>query len=406
MDLKNYCSLTRNRFEIDPERDAEWYFGNRKVNEELIKRIRNDFLVRGVPKCGILGRFGFGKTHTLCHLKYLFQSNVNDYPAVPFTMRIAPYDEGIAETSGWQYIHGKMLDAIGERFLREVVRDFDKLPETRRGELSSEMMKIFKFGDENLKTSLSNLLSAYFLREVKSTLAAWQWLKADKITKATDLGDVGVKKTLETGGDMLNVILNIGNLVRKVRKTGIVFLMDEAQALNEVKKRRRNEIHDAFLQLAEPYNADVGFVIAYFGTGQQQIPDVFSKPDDILSRLGVSQSNIQEAIKDLKDLIKTKDDLRKFIDNVLNGLIDKEKARKLINQKGLSGKVKPQQLPFTEEALDRIAQVLYQKEPNRNPRMIINTLATLSAEAYQKGKAENKYILATREFVDPLIKDL
>jgi hypothetical protein len=299
-----------------------------------------------------------------------------------------------------------MLDAIGERFLREVVRDFDKLPETRRGELSSEMMKIFKFGDENLKTSLSNLLSAYFLREVKSTLAAWQWLKADKITKATDLGDVGVKKTLETGGDMLNVILNIGNLVRKVRKTGIVFLMDEAQALNEVKKRRRNEIHDAFLQLAEPYNADVGFVIAYFGTGQQQIPDVFSKPDDILSRLGVSQSNIQEAIKDLKDLIKTKDDLRKFIDNVLNGLIDKEKARKLINQKGLSGKVKPQQLPFTEEALDRIAQVLYQKEPNRNPRMIINTLATLSAEAYQKGKAENKYILATREFVDPLIKDL
>ena len=48
--------------------------------------------------------------------------------------------------------------------------------------------------------------------------------------------------------------------------------------------------------------------------------------------------------------------------------------------------VKPEQLPFTQEALDRTVEVLYEKEPNRNARMIINTLATLSAEAYQKGK--------------------
>ena len=99
------------------------------------------------------------------------------------------------------------------------------------------MMKVFKFGDENLKASLANLLSAFFLREVKSTLPAWQWLKADKITKGADLEDKGVKKMLDTGGDMLNVVLNIGNLVRRVRGSGIVFFMDEAQALSEVKKR-------------------------------------------------------------------------------------------------------------------------------------------------------------------------
>ena len=73
MDLKEYCCLNRNRFAIDPESDSEWYFGNRQVSEDLLDRITNDFLVRGVPKCGILGRFGYGKTHTLNHLKYLFQ---------------------------------------------------------------------------------------------------------------------------------------------------------------------------------------------------------------------------------------------------------------------------------------------------------------------------------------------
>jgi len=405
MDLKEYCCLNRNRFEIDPEEDAAWYFGNRQVSQELLSRIRSDFLVRGVPKCGILGRFGFGKTHTLFHLKYLLEQDCKTYPAVPFILRIAPYDETTAGLSGWKYIHGKMLDAIGETFLREIVRDFDNLPGPRTSELSLEMMKAFKFGDENLKSSLSSLLSAFFLREVKSTLPAWQWLKADKITKSGDLEDKGVKKMLDTGGDMLNAVLNIGNLVRKVRGTGIVFFMDEAQALNEVKKRTI-EIHDAFLQLAEADNTDVGFVIAYFGTGLATIPKVFSTPDDILSRLGVSQSNIHVAIKDLLRLISTKDDLRNFVNEVLGALINKDNATKLINDLNLTGTVKPEQLPFTDEALGRIVQVLYEKEQNRNARMIINSLATLSAEAYQKGKSLNKYVVADGEFIEPLIKDL
>lgn len=405
MDLKEYCCLNRPRFEIDPEKDAEWYFGNSKVSEDLFRRVNNDFLVRGIPKCGILGRFGFGKTHTLYHLKYLFDKDRKSYPAIPFVLRIAPYDEGISGLSGWQYIHRKMLDSVGENFLREIVRQFDKLEDTGTGELSQEIVKVFRFGDENLRASFSSILSAYFLREVKSNLAAWQWLKGEKITRTADLEDIGIKKTLDTAGDMLNIVLNLGTLVRKVTGAGIVFLMDEAQALGDVKKRR-TEIHDAFLQLAEPDNVDVGFVIAYFGTGQGAIPQVFSKPDDILSRLGVSQSNVQEAIKDLKDLIVSKEDLKNFILDVLKGLINQEEAKKLISSLSLEDKTKPHILPFNEEAIDRIVDVLYQKEPNRNARMSINTLATLCAEAYQAGKAENKYIILGRDFVDPLIRDL
>jgi hypothetical protein len=405
MDLKNYCCLNRNRFVIDPESDAEWYFGNQQVNNELLTRIRNDFLVRGVPKCGILGRFGYGKTHTLFHLKYLFESEQDTYPAVPLILRIAPYDESTPGLNGLKYIHGKMLDAMGENFMREIVRGFNNLPGSGTGELSTEILKNIKFGDENLKSSLSSLLSAYFLRDVKSTMSAWQWLKGDKITKSNELDDVGVKKNLETAGDMLNVILNIGTLTRIVKGTGIVFLMDEAQALNEVKKRAI-EIHDAFLQMAEPDNSDIGFVFAYFGTGLNAIPKVFSTPDDILSRLGVTQTNIQVAIKDLQRLISTKSDMREFIDNVLCSIIDTEKAQIFINEMKLKEKLKPDQIPFTDDALDRLTQVMYEKEPNRNARMIIQTLAQLSAEAYQKGKRENKYIVADSEFIEPFVRDI
>jgi len=405
MDLKDYCCLNRYRFIIDPESDAEWYFGNEEVNNELLTRINNDFLIRGVPKCGILGRFGYGKTHTLCHLKFLFTKNPTIYPAVPLMLRIAPYDEATSGLGGWKYIHGKMLDSMGEYFLREIVRGFDSLPSTGTGELSSEMQKVFKFGDENLKSSLSSLLAAFFLRDVKSTMSAWQWLKGDKLSKSSDLDDIGVKKNLDTANDMLNVILNIGTIVRKVKGCGIVFLMDEAQSLDEVKKSFI-EIHDAFLQLAEHDNSDVGFVFAYFGTGLSDIPKVIAKPDDILSRLGVTQSNIQVAIKDLQRLIVTRDDMRDFIDKVLKSLIDAEKSKELINKLGISDKVNPNQIPFTEEALNRITQVMYEKEPNRNARMIIQTLASLSAEAYQKGKKENQYVIADEDFIEQYVRDI
>lgn len=398
MELRDYCCLNRPRFRVEPESDSEWYFGNQQVNDELLVRIRDDFDIRGIPKCGLIGRFGDGKTHTLHHIKYLFEKDPTSFPAICFLIRIAPYDERIPDLSGWRYIHGKMLDAMGEDFLRQVVRDFDNLPQSRTAELANEMRKVFSFGDENLNRSLANILSGYFLRETKSTVQAWQWLKGSKIDKGS-AQDLAATKTLETAGDMMSLILNIGNLVRKTTGKGILFLMDEAQALNEVDKRQI-EIHDAFLQLSSDDNQDVGFVIAYFGTGQQAIPTVIAQPDDILSRLGVTRQNIEVAFIDLMRIINTKNDVRDFIANLLSGVKDTKKAEALIKNESISDKVTSANLPFTKDALDRMCEILYQNEQTRNPRMIINEIARVAAAAYHKSKQANKYILADRTVVD------
>lgn len=266
MELKDYCCLNRPRFRVDPESDAEWFFGNKQVSEELLARIRSDFDVRGIPKCGLIGRFGAGKTHILYHIKYLFDKDPDNYPAICFFLRLAPYDERIPDIGGWKYFHGKMLDAIGEDFLRQIVQEFDRLPEDRTADLSEEMKKIFRFGDENLKRSFANVLSGYFLRETRSTVSAWQWLRGSKLEKGVAAQDLGVTKALENANDMIATVLNIGNLVRKTTGKGITLLMDEAQSLKDVEKRHI-EIHDAFLQLADDDNQDVGFVIASFGEG-------------------------------------------------------------------------------------------------------------------------------------------
>ena len=249
------------------------------------------------------------------------------------------------------------------------------------------------------------MLSGYFLRETKSTIPAWQWLRGSKLEKGSAAEDLGATKALETAEDMVNIVMNLGNLVRKTRDKGIVFLMDEAQALGDVKKRD-TEIHHAFLQLTSDYNQDVGFVIAYFAGGVQQIPNVLAKPPDILSRLGVAPQNIGEAVINLMLLINSKDDMRGFISNLLEGVKDMEKAERLISEAGLADKITARNLPFTEDAVGRAVEILFQSEETRNPRMIINQLAGVASAAYHQGKAANQYIIADRALLDSIMQRL
>lgn len=404
MDLREYCGLNRPRFRFDPESDAERYFGNREVSNELLRRISSDFLIRGVPKCGVVGRFGYGKTHTLYHIKYVFETDPELYPAKPFVCRIAPYDESTPGLGGWGYIHSKMLDAMGEGFIREMVRAFDGLPDTRTQPLADAMAGVFRFGPENLRRSLANVLSAYFLRDMRSTMPAWRWLRGQK-PPGQELSRDGVTMWLEHAGDMVDVILNLGAMSRKIWGFGICFLMDEGQALNEVRKREV-EIHDAFLQMAQPDNEDVGFVLAYFGTGHSAIPPVVSTPPDILSRLGVTEANINEAFIDLRRIINSPQDMKEFISNFLSSIRDTEQGAKVVDQFGLGERTSSELLPFDLGALDRIVTILFQVEQLRNPRMIIDSLARVAAAAYQQAKRQGEYVIADQLLLNEVLSAL
>jgi len=383
---------------IDPQLDAEWYFGNSSVQDSIITRLKSDIDVRGVPKFGFIGRFGSGKTHTLFHLKYLFEKTEPYYSSLSFYLRVAPYSEDDSQTRGWSYIHRKIFDSLGESFLRKLVRASDNMPGSRERDLIEVIQEKFKFGDTNLKQSLAYVLSSFFLRDIRDTGEAWCWLRGQGTCQ-------GTTKTLDNSSDMVHILLNIGTLARWALQKPIVLLFDEAQALQDVKKASYVQIHDSFLQLAEPDNQDVGFVLATFGTGADIIPPVIMRPPDIISRLGVTESNLQKAFIDLKDIVRQKNDFLDFAKQVLKSLIDKSKAEELIDTYNLASQVNPNEIPFTDEALNRIAETVSQQEPNRNPRRIIGILAQLASEAYQEAKSTNNYIIADKVFVNARLRD-
>jgi hypothetical protein len=353
--------------------------------------------VRGVPKFGIQGRFGLGKTHNLFHLKYILEQPESPFRSKAFYVRMSPYTEEDPSTRGWVYIHKKILDALGEHFLRELVRAADRQG-ARQEELSDALEKQLKFGDANLRQSLAYVLANYFLREGRETGEAWAWLKGQGTCQ-------GTTKVPETSSDMIYILLNIGTLSRWALQTPIVLLFDEGQALGEVRKASISQVHDSFLQLAERDNTDVGFVLAVFGTGAGILPPVIMEPPDIISRLGVTERDLYRALIDLKDVIRTKDELRQFANDVLTNLVDSRQAGAMISAHNLQG-VTPQTLPFTADGLERIAEVVFGREDNRNPRKVIEVLAGLASNAYQEAKPRNQYILVDRSFADPLLRTL
>lgn len=395
MSFQDYCCLKRPRFVIDPEEDAGWYFGNSKVQDSIFDRLKTDVDVRGVPKFGIVGRFGSGKTHNLFHLRHMFQSEDSIYRFRTFYVKVSPYSEDDSKTRGWAYLHRKIVDAMGEQFLRELVRSADKKG-PRQEELSQMLQKQLKFGDANLKQSLANVLANYFLREGRETGEAWAWLKGDGSCS-------GTTKVPETSSDTVNILLNLGRLSRWALGEAIVLLLDEAQALGEVKKASVAQIHDSFLQLAEPENVDVGFVLAAFGTGGKILPPVIMTPPDIISRLDVTERDLHKAFIDLKDVIRTKEDLRGFADQVLANLVAESEASALISEHHLQG-VNPSQLPFTDDALERISEVVFQHEDSRNPRRIIAALGKLASAGYQEAKTTDAYVVVNRAFADPILR--
>ena len=305
MDFSEYCCLNRPLMRINEETDAHWFFGNKEVEQRVLQRIESDCNTRGVPKCAILGRWGIGKTHTLNHLKWLFETDQGKYKLNPVNMLLAPWDDANPRGNNWGYIHRKMIDAIGEHVLRQIIVTFAKMPAHVGQNLAKLMEDNFRFGDANLKYSLSVVLADNFLMGHKSTSLAWEWLRGGKVAST----ELGVNRPIESVQDMVDVMRNLGILSRKATNLGFVFLIDEAHALGDAKKKNK-EVHYGFKELADQSNSDAGFILAIFGGGMNAVPQLLLEPKDILDRMGITLQTIHEAIIELKDVTASEHDSR------------------------------------------------------------------------------------------------
>ncbi len=334
----------------DPQ-DAGVYFGEQRLNERLQRRIEAGYALGRPPKIYLYGRWGAGKTHHLYHLKYLLE-NQGIAGRNNFIVRL--FSVECEDDTGFDYLHRKMLNALGIDVVKQAVSDFLMQHGSNRAQ---EQRRLFES---------PNLIVATQVLSIGDDQLAWKWLTGHALSTA-ELRALNVTANLEDTSELVDVSVRIGRLLRE-QSRDLIFLVDEAEGLKNVgKPNAQRSWHDGLRNLADNLNNSVGFVLATYVDNNTPAPN-FITEEDIVRRVG--QQNILE-LEPYSDPIE----VRRFLTDLIQARIDFSRVT------DLSSTVTAETYPFDMDALDLFLQELL-AGVSPTPSKIIEALSECALEAH------------------------
>lgn len=388
-----YCLRNgKQSFSIDPWQDSEIYFGDQALARRISRRIESDFVQpRGVPKFFIHGSYGAGKTHTLAHIQHVLRKEFSSlYPTEPIYFDIAP----LSSKERYERVHGRLLDAIGlDRVRLAVEQVADKIKGDKvEGFIDAGAVP---FGDEALRVSQANVFRNVLFGG-RQQQQSWEWMKGKKLT-VDESQTLGVQKQLSEAQDFVNCLLNIGCLYKLGTGRRLVFLIDEGEAIGDITNADSlAEMQFVLRLLLENSNNVVGLVCAIqVDGGQEAIPQVFTERG-IMRRVDFEQGYV-----DLNGLVSEISEAESFIRQAIGYLVDQEHADKIITEEQLE--VDPQLFPFTDDAVEALAQHVSDNPDKAGPAAIISWMSNAAIEAWRRRKQFPQRVLVDSGVVEETV---
>ncbi len=365
MEFKDwFCLNARDSFTIDPliyPSDDRFYFGRSDIKSRLFAQIKRSFIDPGVPKVVLFGAYGTGKTQTLHHIDHYLKTSP------PKSLRHKPRAVHVvlemSSKSSYREWHLQLLEALSRDTVTTwVERAFEKAPDW------DEFLKR-TLNDPNLIQAVKNLRGGG-----EPPLTAWKWLTGQKLSAAElqrlnltrSLGDVG-------SGDLVNAIVALGRLATESSGEKLILLMDEAESFSRIRDVDAVEsVHNYLRRLADQQNSSLGFVISTFANIEDDMPDIIQRAD-VRSRIGAS--NYLE-IPPLPGV----EDVKAFLEELLQELIDQDMAEARIQEKGLSST--RETYPFDAEGFGLLCDYASQDPVKALPRNIIHAVNECAISAW------------------------
>jgi hypothetical protein len=393
VNLRDYYRLRKDSFSIDPREDAHRYFGGSKLDERLRQRVETDFVQqRQVPKFCIYGPYGAGKTHNLHHIAHDLRTNlVDDYPSEPILLDISP----IRSKERWRKVHSDVINAIGLDRIKEGVHALLTDPEASKDPVRHlTEMGVLKYGEAAIKSSQGKVFRALAFGGPMEA-AALQWLKGTPVSKA-QAETIEIETELTEVSHLVACLLNVAALLKVGLDRRPVLLVDEAEALRALTAADSiNEFKAAFRKLAEDENNVLGLIVAFqVEGGMEDAPEVLVDPS-VFRRFGY-----EAAFIDLQQVIGGMENVKVFIEEVLDYLVDQDAARGIIEQEGLP--TDAGFFPFTPEAVDRLAEFILEEDPrNQVPSQIITRMSNAVVAAWRRGRDDSaSHVLVDDELIE------
>jgi hypothetical protein len=328
------------------------------------KQIGRAFIDPQVPKMMIYGAYGSGKTQTLHYLAYqLTKSPPASCKGKPHVVHLDIEVQSKSLADQW---HLQMMEALS----MATVQNWLQALFSKSANFEQDVEKCA--ADSNVAMAFKQLRGGGDL-----AFKAWRWLAGQKLN-ASELQEIKVTKNLADigAGDMVAALESVGNLARAVDNC-LIFFIDEMEELRNIKAGDAAESwHQYARKLADNSNSSVGFVIGMFAVTLDDAPQMLIRED---VRTRISRANLIEL-----ETLAAPANVKTFVEEMLNDLVDKKAADQLMQSEKLESTV--QTYPFTASAFDLLCDYSCQDAIKSTPRNIIRTINECAITAWDGKK--------------------
>ena len=333
--------------------DRAAYFGKRKINEDIVKDIRERYMMGNQPKKFLYGQYGVGKTHTLFNIKYQLEESPEAEKITDYRVKCCFIDAEFKEKTSYNYLHAQMMEAITLEKIKDIVQEF--LSKNAGPKLEEKLRN--DFADANIARAIQAL--GY----VGEPITLWKWLCGGSLT-AAELTSYNLTKNMDTVSEMYRVLVGITRLLVE-KGTYYLFLLDEMEGLKNIRNQDcRESFHDAFRKLADDDNDVIGFILSIFTVGEDDIPE-FIYTQDIITRL--NKANIHAL-----EYLAHDDDVRQFLKDLFALVIDVDRKKEKENNEQVPSGL--EYYPLTDEAMDELVNLAISAPTASLPRNFISAL--------------------------------
>jgi hypothetical protein len=314
------------------------------------------------------GLYGGGKTHTLYRVARELEGMLpirKFYVECPNVNRRSTflhlYHDGITRALGQDFV----VDLF-ERLVNEVIRE--------RGAGRAGILEGLRtvVNDEDL----SRLIAALVGADADRKLQFWKFVSGVEVAKG-DLASLAQTQDLTAAqpAKLAEIIIVIGEVVKKIHKQTLLLILDELDRLQYVGDETGSTFEDAFRKLADDNQQSVSILMGCSAGNLKELPIVFGgEHGAVLSRIG--KSNLLEIPQiqpqDVDDFIKA------IIGYIRDPGVNVDQMVKTA-QGETSETIEQSFFPFTREAIDKLKTTL---RGIMTPREVTQRLTHAAGKAF------------------------
>jgi hypothetical protein len=267
--------LRRPNFILDPRTDSDDCFARDDVKPgDLVRTLQIDLVTELAPKKVFWGPYGAGKTHTLYRTVHELEKLTNVLPIhveCPNMERKSTFND---------FYRDGIMSAMGSGLVVGLLEEYVETKPPKKPEIQLEIIRD-ELHDESLANAVLCLFNPKFPR-----LTFWSWLSGFPL-KANDLRELGQTQDL-TGAEpayLASVLVTIGEVLRKLRQTTLVLVLDELERLTELGAEGLNTMITGFTRLTDQNQRSVAVLLGVSAKQLTNMPDIFAGNSPVMSRI-------------------------------------------------------------------------------------------------------------------------